>query len=172
MEERSEEMVAELERHHSDSFGWALSCCDGDEAEAEDVLQTAYLKVLEGRARFDGRSSLETWMFAVIRRTAAERRRKKAVRLAALLRWRDPGSPAMGADPEGRGRRSERSEILLAALGKLSRRQREVLHLVFYQDLTIEEASRVLAISLGTARTHYERGKKRLRELLAETLER
>ena len=53
-------------------------------------------------------------------------------------------------------------------MAKLPARQREVLHLVFYQDLTIEEAAKVLNISLGTARTHFERGKSRLRGLLAQ----
>jgi len=43
-----------------------------------------------------------------------------------------------------------------------------VLHLVFYQELTIEEASRVMNVSLGTARTHFDRGKRRLREILVE----
>jgi RNA polymerase sigma-70 factor (ECF subfamily) len=43
-----------------------------------------------------------------------------------------------------------------------------VLHLVFYQDLTVEEASRILNISLGTARTHFARGKDQLRKLLAK----
>jgi RNA polymerase sigma-70 factor (ECF subfamily) len=55
----------------------------------------------------------------------------------------------------------------LRALGQLAERQREVLHLVFYQELTIEQAAGVMHISIGTARTHYERGKARLRELLA-----
>jgi RNA polymerase sigma factor (sigma-70 family) len=53
-------------------------------------------------------------------------------------------------------------------LAKLPARQREVLHLVFYQDLTIEETAKILHISLGTARTHFERGKTRLRSLLAQ----
>ncbi len=44
----------------------------------------------------------------------------------------------------------------------------EVLHLVFYQGLTLEESAAVVGISAGSARTHYERGKARLRELLAE----
>ncbi len=75
--------------------------------------------MLEGKARFAGRSSFRTWLFAVVRITARE-----------------------------------------------GRRQREVLHLVFYGELSIREASEVMNVSLGTARTHYERGKAGLRKRL------
>jgi RNA polymerase sigma-70 factor (ECF subfamily) len=61
---------------------------------------------------------------------------------------------------------SENSLALLQALAVLSVRQREVLHLVFYQDLTIGEAAEVLNLNLGTARTHFERGKRQLRKML------
>jgi len=43
-----------------------------DADRAADVLQIAYLKVLNGKAAFDARSSFKTWLFAVIRRTAAD----------------------------------------------------------------------------------------------------
>ena len=45
-----------------------------------------YVKVLDGKARFDGRSSLKTWLFAVIRHTALAQRRTRWVRSLALLR--------------------------------------------------------------------------------------
>ena len=60
----------------------------------------------------------------------------------------------------------EASEALIRGLESLSRRQREVLQLVFYHDMTIEEAAHVMKVSLGSARTHYERGKKSLAEKL------
>lgn len=154
----------ELIRHHQASFGWALSCCGGDEAEAADVLQDAYLKLLDGRARFGGRSSLRTFLFGVIRRTAQERRRKRSLRRAAA--WAAGRDSRSGDDPSGAILRSAESARVADALGRLSTRQRQTLHLVFYQDMTIEEAAAVIGISVGTARTHYERGKKRLRGLL------
>jgi RNA polymerase sigma-70 factor (ECF subfamily) len=50
------ELKAELEKHHEASFGWALSCCRHNRADAEEVLQTVYLKILQGKARYRGRS--------------------------------------------------------------------------------------------------------------------
>lgn len=164
------DLERELERHHRAAFGWALSCCEWDRAAAEDALQASYLRIVEGRARFQGRSSFATWLFGVIRRTAAEQRRRRALWRLAPLSWiagrdqaREPGD-----DPETALTRSETSARLIEALGRLPARQREVLHLVFYQDLSIAEAAGALGVSVGTARTHYQRAKTRLRELLRE----
>jgi RNA polymerase sigma factor (sigma-70 family) len=160
------DLQRELELLHADSFGWALSCCLLRKDDAEEVLQTAYIKVLDGRARFEGRSSFRTWFFGVIRRTASEQHRRRWLRDTLLKRWiagqplRSSGSaasPETGAD----------SSLLRNALSRLPERQEQVLHLVYYQDLTVEEAAGVLGVSLGTARTHFDRGKRRLRQLLA-----
>jgi len=158
----------DLERLHPASFGWALACCGRNRHEAEDVLQTAYLKVLEGRARFEGRSSMKTWLFAVIRRTAAERRRRHIVRALASDFWRErEPAPEPALSPERALQQAETARGLVRALAALPRRQREVLHLVFYEDLTVEQAAEVLEVTVGTARTHYQRGKERLRALLS-----
>jgi RNA polymerase sigma-70 factor (ECF subfamily) len=154
----------ELEEIHPACFGWALACCGWDREEAHDVLQTAYLKVLEGRATFDRRSTFRTWLFAVIRLTEAERRRRLWRLGLGLARWirLRAGPPAVPA-PESLAGASEAGARLRAALQLLPRRQRETLHLVFSEDLTLVEAAAVLGISLGSARTHYHRGKARLR---------
>lgn len=157
------ELEREMERLHPASFGWALACCDRRRDEAEDVLQTTYLKILSGKARFEGRSGFKTWLFAVIRRTAAELFRRRLLRVVGLERAGVLSPDAM-ADVEIE--RSEMAAQLLRALSKLARRQREVLELVFYHDMTIEEAAATMGVRIGTARVHYERGKKRLLEEL------
>jgi RNA polymerase sigma-70 factor (ECF subfamily) len=164
------ELRREIEALHPACFGWAMCCCRFRRQDAEDVLQTAYLKVLEGRARFDGRSSLRTWLFGVIRQTANAQRYQQWVRDELLERWirHEPGATPQ-EDLEQRLCTTERSRVLLDAVKRLPRRQREVLHLVFYQDLTVEESAQALGISLGSARTHFDRGKRKLRDLLART---
>jgi len=152
-------LAAELEALHSRSVGWALAIARWDEDEASDLLQAVYLKVLEGRARFEGRAQFSTWLFGVIRLTAVERRRKRARRMGLLREHLDPRSAVVAPD-EGISIESAR---LRTALRALPTRQREVLHLVFYSDLSIREAAEVMGVGLGTARVHYARGKKRLR---------
>jgi len=165
----SSEIEAQLESLHSESFGWALSCCGHDEMEAEDVLQTTYLKIITGKAQFEDRSSFKTWVFGVIRRTAQEASRRTQAEQKRMIRLvTDELEDPSASSPDRALARADTAQRLVRVMKKLSDRQKEILHLVFYQDLTISEASKVMGISLGSARTHYERGKGRLRDLLRE----
>jgi RNA polymerase sigma factor (sigma-70 family) len=151
----------ELEQLHVQCFSWALTCTRGQRSEAEDVLQMTYLAIIEGRARFDGASSLKTWMFAVIRNQARSRSRQVRYVLQSLGRI-----AAFAADEQTSVEADAEAQHVVAALHALPNRQREVLDLVFYRGLAIAEAATVLGIGLGTARIHYERGKAALRRLL------
>lgn len=158
MDGAREEPWRAIEALHAASFAWARACA-ADPGDAEDVLQAAYEKILTGKARFLGRSSLKTWLFGVIRLTALEHRRRAWLRLLRLAPLeREPAAPAEAPSDDARR--------ILRALGALPERQRQVVHLVFYEDLTVEEAAATMGVSVGTARVHYDRGKKRLRELL------
>ena len=158
---------ARLEHHHVAWYGWALSCCSRDPGLAEDVLQTVYLKILQGKARYNGRASFRTWLFSVIRKTAAEERRRSFLRRLKLREYHRQTRQTRPHDASGQGTEaSEDLSMFQEALTALPKRQQEVLHLVFYQDLAVEEAAHIMGVSLGSARTHYERGKRRLRESL------
>jgi RNA polymerase sigma-70 factor (ECF subfamily) len=159
-----EESLREMMKlNHTSAFGWALCCCHGDREEAAEVLHTAYVQVLEkGERSFSGKSSFKTWLFAVIRNTAKKRRYQisrrllKLQSLVARIRVQDE-------EADGRYYRSQVREKILGLLRRLSPRQRQILQLVFYHNLTLEEAAVVMNVSLGSARTHYERGKARLK---------
>jgi RNA polymerase sigma-70 factor (ECF subfamily) len=163
------QLRAALERCHAESYGWALCCCRRDPARAEEALQRTYLKVLEGAARYHGRGSFKTWLFAVVRRTAADERRRDLLRRLRLVRYsRDAPGPAAQVNPAAAPDADEQRAAFLAALDALPARQRQVLQLLFYHELTLAEAAGVMRVSLGSARTHYDRGKKALRKRLEE----
>ena len=156
----------ELAALHRESFVWALHCCRGDSGRAEDALQEAYLKILTGRARFGGRSSFKTWLLALIRLTAADEWRRAERHTARLAAW-DADMPEVVSAPDDALAAEQAQAGVRAALTGLPTRQREVLTLVFYHDLTLDEAAGVMGVSPGTARTHYDRAKSQLRATLA-----
>lgn len=154
----------QLEHNHVAAFGWALACCRGQRSDAEDVLQNAYFKILTGKAQFAGRAEFKTWLFAVIRKTAIDAHRRVLFRRAWLLMFalrREPDEPF---EPSGAGANDRQSmqELFQRALAGLPPRQREVLHLVFYQQMSVQQAADVMSVSVGSARQHYERAKRRL----------
>lgn len=163
----ADELRRDLAARHADAYAWALSCCRQHRNDAEDVLHTAYLKVLDGKARFDGGSSFTTFLFGVIRLTAVDHRRRHVLRNLLAGRGgiaKPEPDPAPGADSDIENDQQRRQ--LTQALATLPERQRQILLLVFYHELTVEEAAQVMAIGVGSARQHYARGKARLRALL------
>src|SRR5258706_13909290 len=120
------ELKRGLERAHADCFGWAMACCRRDCDDAEEVLQTVYLTVLDGRARYNGRSSFRTWLFGVIRLTAASERRKAWLRGLLLEREAARGTREAGiiapnpfAPPDAEVEHESRRDGLRHVLGQL-----------------------------------------------------
>lgn len=142
-----------LRDHHREAFLWARQCCGFDGEMAKDVIQQVYLKILEGRARLKHEDNSKTWLFSIIRFTAIDELRKKG-------RWEqlEPGTEIIWEESEPA---PDNYESMIRRLPKM---QQEVLLMVFYHDMTLEEAARVLSLHIGTVRTHYDRGKKRLKE--------
>lgn len=153
----------ELEAIHGQLFGWALSRCGFDPATAEDLMQQAYVELLSGRARFDNKSTLKTFVFGVVQNLARSgfRGHKKRLRLVDKFTTEQDDSTEDNHDHHN-------WNIVWEAVVTLPQRQRDITELVFIRDMTIEEASAVMGVSLGTGRVHYDRAKKALAEKLAE----
>ena len=134
----------------------------GDTALADDLAQETFVQAWLHLNDFRGDSRLATWLH----RIALTRFLQHVRRPQLPMEWRDAdGEPAdePGHDPrasEGLGRDVERALQALTEVQRLA-----VVH-CFHLDLSHAEAAQVLGLPLGTLKSHLDRAKARLRELL------
>ena len=134
----------------------------GDAALADDLAQETFVQAWLHLNDFRGDARLATWLH----RIALTRFLQHARRPQLPVEWNDAGADdahEAGHDPravEGLGRDVER------ALQALSEIQRLVVVHCFHLDLSHAEAAQVLGLPLGTLKSHLDRAKTRLRELL------
>ncbi len=150
-----------LEAMHDQVFGWALSRCDFDRTVAEDLVQQAYVELLTGKAKFEERSSLKTFVFSVVQNLAKGRYRRMASRMRLVQVVKQNTLESSIAAPT-----RDENPGLWQAVQELPQRQRDIIELVFCREMTIEDASRVMGVTTGTGRVHYDRAKKALRTKL------
>ncbi len=155
-----------LEAIHGQVFGWALSRCNFERAAAEDLMQQAYVELLNGNARFNNKSSLKTFVFGVVQNLARSRFRRLAARLR-LVRYYEHMPAEVTADVAA----EDAMDDVWVAVRQLPERQRDIVELVFCRELTVEEASAVMGVTVGTGRVHYDRAKKALKLRLRERWE-
>jgi len=120
---------------------------------AEEVLQETMMVVWNEADRFEGRSKATTWILGIARNLSHNLLRREARGTREL----DP--PAVGEDP---GPPAERAVLIDAAVARLSPRLREVLHLVFYEELTLREVAEILGIPEGTVKSRMHHARKTL----------
>ena len=154
-----------LQELHELLFGWAMSRCDFNKTEAEDLMQQAYMEVISGRARFDDKSSLKTFMFAVVQNLATSLGRTIANRLRII---RQHSNDLTQSEVQDISHENLEIQAVWQAVAGLPLRQRDITELVFCRDMTIEEASEIMGVSVGTGRVHYDRAKKALAISLAD----
>ena len=152
-----------------------------NQAVAEEVVQDTWLALLRGLDRFEGRSSLKTWLFSILvkqaRTTGTKEHRSVPVpdpepavdpaRFDAGGSWADPPEQWVEA-AEGRLEAGKLADRLRALMDELPARQRQVVLLRDVDELSSEEVCSVLAISDGNQRVLLHRGRSRLRQLFED----
>jgi RNA polymerase sigma factor (sigma-70 family) len=136
---------------------------------ADDVASETFLVAFDRRTRYDvAQADAGPWLYGIASNLIARHRRQEVRRYRALART---GSPApVGGDEELVAGRLDAQALrarLAAALVEVSHRDREVLLLVAWAGLSLEEAARALGIPAGTARSRLHRARRRTRAALA-----
>jgi RNA polymerase sigma-70 factor (ECF subfamily) len=135
-----------------------------DATAAEDIVSQVFLDVWRTAGQFEGRSRVSTWLLSIARfkaLTALRQRRHEDIDQENVREIAD------GADtPETSLDRSNVSAILRACIAKLSPAHREIIHLVYYHEKTVEEAGEIIGIPQSTVKTRMFYARKQLAELL------
>jgi RNA polymerase sigma-70 factor, ECF subfamily len=162
------------------------------DASAQEVVQEAWLAMIQGLDKFEGRSSLRTWMLAILGNVGRSRgvREARTVPLSSLG-WDEEDGPAVDPDrfrgaedkwprnwkplgkprpwprsPEEETVAAESRALLKKGLAELPERQRTVVALRDVHGLSSEEVSSLLGLSAGNQRVLLHRGRSRLRGVL------
>ncbi len=141
----------------------------GDREEARDVVQVAFFKVWENRARFDDRWSPNTWIYRIVNNLAIDHRRSRQSR----ERQAEPVRRHMLHVADGRSRRtlssldgSEVMGIFRELARELTDRQRSVFILRELEGLSSQEVAEVVGCRESTVRNHLFNARKILRKAL------
>lgn len=176
-----EEAFGELVDRYSRSMFRLASSYVRSPAVAEEVVQEAWLGVLTGIGRFEGRSALKTWIFRILTNVAQTRgaREARSVPFSSLAREHE-GSPAVDPDrfgeegmwstpprpwdvPEARLLSKETREVVARAIEGLPPMQRAVISLRDVEGWSSEEVRNVLELSETNQRVLLHRARSKVR---------
>lgn len=161
--------LQQIYEQHADFVWRTVRRLGVTDAEARDATHDVFLIVHVELNRFEGRSSLRTWLFAICRSVARDFRRR-ARRSAALSSEREGEDEIdLRADVGRAVEHHERLAQLEGILSKLPSEQRNVFILFEIEKMTGEELAEALNIPRGTAYSRLALARKSFREELART---
>lgn len=137
--------------------GTAYLLC-GDWHRAEDLVQSAFTKLYLAWNRVSRHEVLDAYVRQILVRTFLDERRRGW--------WRRERVGGEGAERPAPPESPENRLVLLQALAALAPRQRAVLVLRYWEDLSVEDTAALLGCSAGTVKSQAARGLENLRELV------
>jgi RNA polymerase sigma-70 factor (ECF subfamily) len=139
----------------------------GNDADAEEIVQDAFLRVWVNAPRWRPQAAFRTWFYRIVFNLSLNRRRRAP--FLPLAEAGDPPDPATGASE--RIERNETDRAVAAAIADLPQRQRAAIALTYVEELTNAEAAMVLRTSIAGIESLLVRAKRTLREKLGPLLE-
>jgi RNA polymerase sigma-70 factor (ECF subfamily) len=138
-----------------------------DENEAEDVMQEIFVQIWKDADRFDAsRASVKTWLFTIARSRALDRYRSRKVSHQRVSDQSEEELPQLSSGQDLQ-QTNVMQQYVITVLRQLSREQRLVLELSYYEGLTQEEIAERLGEPLGTVKSRIRSALQKLRGLFA-----
>jgi RNA polymerase sigma factor (sigma-70 family) len=153
--------------HQAIAFRIALVAA-GDRGDAEEAVQDGFVKAYRALGRFREHAPFRPWLLRIVANEARNRRRSAGRRAGLTLRSAAAASGDAAPSPEAAVLSHARRDELLAALGELDQRDRDVLVHRFLLELGEEETAAALGVRRGTVKSRTSRALERLRAVLGE----
>ncbi len=143
-----------------------------DPAEAADLTQDAFVRVLKSLGTYRGETKFTTWLYRLVVNIGLDRLRRRGRPLVRMDE--DPdfdvASEAPLLDAPDVVERLEQAAMVRRALGELPDAQRLALTLHYFDELRYEDIADVMGVPLNTVKSHIRRGKERLARALGPAL--
>ncbi len=151
-----------LERHR-ESFTLFLYGYVHNMEDAEELMMDAFAVAASGTSRFSGRSSFKTWLYAIGRNLARKRLRARHLQMEKLT---GEDSPSQDAAPEEELLHGEQQRQLYVAMKELPADYRQALYLLFFEEMSCEEAAQVMHKTRKQVYNLSFRGRQTLKDIL------
>lgn len=161
---KREEFEAAALPHLNDLYRTASRLL-GDSGKAEDVIQDVYLAAWKSFDRFETGTNCRAWLFKILFHSVHHYRRKW-LDVRMIRESEEILEQAVAAAPAVPGEITD--EDLLAALGQIPQEYRAVVLLTDVEEFSYKEAAGILNVPVGTVMSRLSRGRRMLREKLAE----
>jgi RNA polymerase sigma-70 factor, ECF subfamily len=154
---RTESFEALLAAYQDKVFRLCYSML-GDRAQAEDAAQESFLRIWKAMERYRGDAALGTWIFSVTRNVCLTAISKRAARRSAPIEEAERATP----------RTPPRERDMLRLVGQLPENYRQVIMLFYMEERSYDEVARMLALPVGTVKTHLHRARQQLASMVKE----
>lgn len=152
----------------------------GSREDADDLLQETFLRMVRTIGQYEHNGRFEAWLFRISANLARDRLRRRRRRAATIGLDGESGEEETATEdralaydqpPDFALLRSESQQRVVAALDSLSEREREIVLLRHYAELSFREIAELLNIPLGTALARVHRALTRMRKALTDASE-
>ncbi len=152
-------------------YGVALRHLDGNHDDACDVAQETFIRALRHLPRFKGESSLQTWLYRITVNTCLSFRRRwyRHARLEDVVESHDDIPSSLPA-PDRQLEDREFLDRFNAMLAKLPPKQRETFYLRYVEELSYEEISEILGISVSGLKANYFHAVRKIAAMLGRPI--
>jgi RNA polymerase sigma-70 factor (ECF subfamily) len=123
----------------------------GNDTDAADLTQKTFGRVWQSLPSFAGRSSVSSWIHGIAHHTYVDWRRSNGRIEPRPDEWWD-SCPTIESSPDETVARTDLATVLFANVDKLEAPLRDVVHLHYYQDLTLQETADALCVATSTVK--------------------